>query len=105
MEEKNTKFIVIIVILIILLSCCIGYIVYDNFIKEDEMVENNDKFNDNQGNEQNNSEDDKLSEEELNELGETLFNKTNILLASSAGDYMLYQKDDITYNDLIIIKD
>ena len=83
MEEKNTKFIVIIVILIILLSCCIGYIVYDNFIKEDEIVENNDKDN---------NEENELTEEELNELGETLFNKTNILLASSAGDYMLYQK-------------
>ena len=73
-EKKNTKFIVIIVILVILLSCCIGYIVYDNFIKEDEIVENNDKNNDNQNNEQNDNKEDKLSEEEEiaiveNELG------------------------------------
>lgn len=99
-EKKNTRFIVIIVILVILLSCCIGYIVYDNFIKEDEIVENNDKNNDNQNNEQNDNKEDKLSEEELDELGLELFDRTNIVLTSTSGDYVFYQEDDITYDDL-----
>ena len=65
-ENKNTKFIVIIIILVILLIGCVSYIVYDNFIKEDEIVENNS--NNNQTNEENKQNDieenDELSEEE-----------------------------------------
>ena len=111
-EKKNKSLIIIIVILVILLLGSIGYIVYDNFIKEDEVTENNDiqnnnnndnqdNNNDNQDNGGNNEEEnDELSEEELERLGENLFNKTNILLTGTAGDYMLYQEDDITYNDL-----
>ena len=91
-EKKNKSLIIIIVILVILLSCSVGYIVYDNFIKEDEVTENNDiqnnnnndnqdNNNDNQDNGGNNEEEnDELSEEELERLGENLFNKTNILL-------------------------
>ncbi len=107
-EKKNTKFIIIIVILIILLIGCVGYIVYDTFIKEDEVVENNDNQNnnsDNQDNEENNNnEEDELSEEEEiaiieDELGK-IFTCTN-------GDdfcveYMWYSVmiPDITNQDL-----
>ena len=102
-EKKNTKFIIIIVILIILLIGCVGYIVYDNFIKEDEVVENNENQNnnsDNQDNEENNNnEEDELSTTELDDLGEALFNKTEIKYWT--GDhYLLYYDEMITYDNL-----
>ena len=103
--KKNTKFIVIIAIFVILLMGCVSYIVYDNFIKEDEIVNNNNQNNnDIQNDDQNNDEDEnnKLSEEELNKLGLELFSRTNTALTSyiTSGNYMFYQEDDITYNDL-----
>ena len=69
-EKKNKKYIIMIVILVILLLGSIGYIVYDKFIKEDEIVENNenqnnDSNNNNQDNESNNEEENKWSEEDI----------------------------------------
>ena len=66
-EKKNKSLIIIIVILVILLSCSVGYIVYDNFIKEDEVTENNDNQNNGGNNEEEN--------DELSELGLELFEK------------------------------
>ncbi len=48
-EKKNKKYIIVIVILVILLLGNIGYIVYDNFIKEDEITKN---INNNQENQE-----------------------------------------------------
>ncbi|HIU11636.1 MAG TPA: hypothetical protein IAB65_02935 [Candidatus Onthocola stercorigallinarum] len=67
-EKKNKSLIIIIVILIILLIGSIGYIVYDNFIKEDEVVENNDNQNNNDNNNQDNEPNNE--EDETNELSE-----------------------------------
>ena len=99
-EKKNKSLIVIIVILVILLFCSIGYIVYDNFIKEDEVVDNNN--NDNQDNEQDNEEENELSEEEIDELGKSLFN--NILLLRAGYDGLLFVpsfETFLTYNTMI----
>ena len=107
-EKKNTKFIVIIVILVVLLSCCIGYIVYDNFIKEDEVVDNNQNNNndnkDNQDTEQNNEADDEIQlpeeDKEVASLGRDLFARTNKHIYSADNTYILYQPEDLTYDNL-----
>lgn len=97
-EKKNKKY--IIVILVILLLGSIGYIVYDNFIKEDEIVENNEnQNNNNQNNESTNEEENNLTEEELNKLGESLFNKT-VIKYWTGDHYLLYYDENITYNNL-----
>ena len=100
-EKKNTKFIVIIVILVILLVGSIGYIVYDNFIKEDEVVDNNN--NDNQENEQNDEEDEiqlPKEDEEVANIGRDLFARTNKHIYSADNTYILYQPEDLTYDNL-----
>ena len=105
-EKKNKKLYIIIAILTILLIDSVGYIVYNEFIKKDETIENNENTNtdkNNQDNESNNEkENNKLSEEELNKLGLELFSRTSIELTSNitSGNYMFYKEYDITYNDL-----
>ena len=104
-EKKNTKFIVIIIILVILLIGCISYIVYDNFIKEDEITENNDKDNNNSNNEQNNNnEEDNIQlpeeDEEVASIGRDLFERTNKHTYVADNTYILYQDKNIYYDDL-----
>ena len=102
-EKKNKRLIIIIVILTILLLGSIGYIVYDNFIKEDEVVENNDKNNNNQDNEQNDEEDEiQLPEEdeEVANIGRDLFERTNKHIYVADHTYILYQEKDVYYDDL-----
>ena len=53
--KENKKYVIVIVILVILLLGSIGYIVYDNFIKEDEIVENNEEKEDKDLNSEENS--------------------------------------------------
>ena len=103
MEENKNKSLIIIVILVILLLGSIGYIVYDNFIKEDEVVENNDKNNNNQDNEQNNEEDEiqlPKEDEEVANIGRDLFERTNKHINVADNTYILYQEKDVYYDDL-----
>ena len=102
-EKKNKSLIIIIVILVILLSCSVGYIVYDNFIKEDEVTENNDNQNNGGNNEEEN--------DELSELGLELFKKVlslrdgyNELLFVPLNGTLTYDNiNNIFYRNLINI--
>ena len=87
-EKKNKKYITIIVILIILLIGSVGYIVYNEFIKKGEIVENNEK------------EEIKETEESRN-LGLELFNNL-ITLRDGYNDYLFfpYLEEKTTYETL-----
>lgn len=87
-ENKNKKYITIIVILVILLIGSVGYIVYSEFINEDEIVENKEK-------------EDIKETEESRKLGLELFNNL-ITLRDGYNDYLFipYLKENITYETL-----
>ncbi len=101
-EKKNKGLYIVIIMLTILLICSLGYIVYNEFIKENETVENNENPNNNNQDNESNEEENNLTEEELNKLGLELFSRTNIESISyiTSGNYMFYQKNDLTYNNL-----
>lgn len=67
-EKKNKRLYIVIVILTILLLCSIGYIIYNVFIKEDEIIEN---INGNQGKNERN---DDNEEQKNNNEGENYDN-------------------------------
>lgn len=87
--KNNNGLVILIVVLVIAVLCLGGYIIYDEVLKEDEVkvecVDNND------------DQVTGMSQEEIDNLGEMLFNKT--LVHGGNDDYMLYG-NNVTYESL-----
>ena len=69
-QKKNKKLYIIIAILTILLIGSVGYIVYNEFIKKDETIENNELNNNQEENNETNNEEEQKNNNEENKLSE-----------------------------------
>ena len=96
-KKEGIFYIFAIIIVTLLCIGAIGYLVYDNFIKENETVENNEaKENNNINNEQN---DEDNIQTDIDELGNSLFLKTAIYTHFQK-EYILYSYQNLTYETL-----
>ena len=99
-EKKNKGLYIVIIMLTILLICSLGYIVYNEFIKENETVENKEEKEDNDLNSEENNDEEIISDDiNVDELGKELLLKTAIYTHFQK-EYILYSYQNLTYDTL-----